>query len=352
VKKYVFMETLVVHGGDRKSVITVGNRPPHAAACVPGEKLFVVTDREVLRLYPGFFASCAPFAAGAGERHKTLDTVAQIYEELLAREADRSTFILGVGGGVVCDMAGFAAATYLRGVRFGFVPTTLLAQVDAAVGGKNGVNFKGFKNKIGTITQPDFVWCDPSFFHTLPAREVRSGLAEALKHALIADAALFDYIEHNVAGILKLAPEAMTRLVRDCLHIKAGVVSRDEKEQGERRKLNFGHTVGHAVEQLSGLAHGEAVSVGMAMAAALSVRLGLLPAVTQARILRLLHQLHLPVALPVAADKIIDALVQDKKREGDVLHFVLLNHIGHAVVKAISLVQLRALLPEIFKETF
>jgi 3-dehydroquinate synthase len=287
-----------------------------------------------------------------GEQHKTLNTVAQIYEKLLEREADRSTFLMGVGGGVVCDIVGFAAATYLRGVRFGFVPTTLLSQVDAAVGGKNGVNFKGFKNKIGTITQPNFVWCDPSFFHTLPEREVRSGLAEVVKQALIADTALFEYIENNVAGVLKLEQEPMKRMVWDCLRIKAGVVSRDEREQGERRKLNFGHTVGHAVEQLSGLAHGEAVSVGMAIAAALSVRLGLLPAAGLARILSLLHRLHLPVALPSPAEEIIDALGQDKKREGDAIHFVLLDDIGHAVVREISLVQLRTLLPEIFKETF
>jgi 3-dehydroquinate synthase len=346
------METLVVHGCGQDSVITVGERHPNIAAYFPHEKVFVVTDRQVRQLYPEFFGTCEPFVVGGGEQYKTLDTVALIYEKLLEREADRSTFLIGVGGGVVCDMVGFAAATYLRGIRFGFVPTTLLSQVDAAVGGKNGVNFKGFKNKIGTITQPDFVWCDPSFFHTLPEREVRSGLAEVVKQALIADVALFDYIENNAADILKLEQEPMKRLVRDCLRIKSDVVSRDEREQGERRKLNFGHTVGHAVEQLSGLAHGEAVSVGMAIAAALSVHLGLLPAAGLARILNLLRQLHLPVALPSSADKIIEALGQDKKREGDAIHFVLLDNIGHAVVREISLVQLRTLLSEIFKETF
>jgi 3-dehydroquinate synthase len=346
------METLVVHGCGRESIITVGERHPDIAAYLPHEKVFVVTDRHVRQLYPEFFGLCDPFVIGVGEQHKTLDTVAQIYEKLLEREADRYTYIIGIGGGVVCDLVGFAAATYLRGLRFGFVPTTLLSQVDAAVGGKNGVNFKGFKNKIGTITQPGFVWCDPSFFHTLPEREVRSGLAEAVKQALIADAALFEYIENNAAGIMKLEQEPMKRLVCDCLRIKAGVVSRDEQEQGERRKLNFGHTVGHAVEQLSGLAHGEAVSVGIAVATALSVRLGLLPAGEPARILSLLRRLHLPVTLPVAGDKIIEALAQDKKREGDAIHFVLLNRIGHAVVREISLAQLRTLLPGIFKETF
>ena len=345
------MKTLVVHGSNRKSVITVGARHPHTGAYMPHEKVFVVTDTEVHRLYPAFFRTCEPIVIGTGERIKTLDTVALIYEKLLEKEADRSIFLIGVGGGVVCDIVGFAAATYLRGVRFGFVPTTLLSQVDAAVGGKNGVNFSGFKNKIGTITQPDFVWCDPAFFRTLPERETRSGLAEVVKHALIADAGLFDYIENNVQDILSLESTVMERLVLDCLRIKAGVVSRDEKEQGERRILNFGHTVGHAVEQLSGLAHGEAVSIGMAAAAALSVRLGLLSAGKLTRILNLLRQLHLPVSLPAPAGEIVAALGQDKKREGDALHFVLLNDSGHAVVREISLTELRALLLEIFKET-
>ena len=341
----------MVHGSNRKSVITVGECHPHVGAYLPHEKTFVVTDTEVFRLYPAFFKSHEPIVIGTGERIKTLDTVALIYEKLLEKEADRSIFLIGAGGGVVCDIVGFAAATYLRGVRFGFVPTTLLSQVDAAVGGKNGVNFGGFKNKIGTITQPDFVWCDPSFFRTLPERETRSGLAEVVKHALIANVNLFDYIESGVPDILSLEPAVMERLVLDCLRIKAGVVSRDEKEQGERRILNFGHTVGHAVEQRSGLAHGEAVSVGMAVAAALSVRLGLLPADKLTRIVNLLRQLHLPVSLPAPADEIVAALGQDKKREGDALHFVLLNDLGHAVVREISLTELRALLLEIFKET-
>jgi 3-dehydroquinate synthase len=350
VKKYIFMETLVVHGSDRKSVITVGERHSHIGGYLPHEKIFVVTDTEVHRLYPGFFGPCEPVVIGTGERIKTLDTVAQIYEKLLEREADRSIFLIGVGGGVVCDIVGFAAATYLRGVRFGFVPTTLLSQVDAAVGGKNGVNFGGFKNKIGTFTQPGFVWCDPAFFHTLPGREIRSGLAEVVKQALIADINLLEYIENNVQDVLSLEPAVMRRLVLDCLRIKAGVVSRDEKEQGERRILNFGHTVGHAVEQLSGLAHGEAVSIGMAVAAALSVRLGLLPAAGEVRILNLLQQLHLPASLPAPADEIIAALGQDKKRKGEALHFVLLDAPGHAVVQEISLTELRTLLLEIFKK--
>jgi 3-dehydroquinate synthase len=258
-------------------------------------------------------------------------------------------FLLGVGGGVVCDITGFVASTYLRGVRFGFVPTTILSQVDAAVGGKNGVNFKGFKNKIGTFTQPDFVWCAPSFFRTVPEREVHSGLAEVVKQALIADANLFEYIESQVQNILLLGESAMQRLVLDCLRIKADIVSRDEREYGERRKLNFGHTVGHAVEQLTELTHGEAVSVGMAVAAKISVHLGLLSAADYTRITNLLQRLYLPMSFSSAVSAIIEALKQDKKREGDAVHFVLLDGIGHAVVKALPFKELREILLDLFK---
>jgi 3-dehydroquinate synthase len=317
---------------------------------LPDEKnVFVVTDRNVHKLYPEIFYTCDPIIIGTGERIKTLDTVAQVYEKLLLKEADRSMFLLGIGGGVVCDITGFVASTYLRGVRFGFVPTTLLSQVDAAVGGKNGVNFKGFKNKIGAFTQPDFVWCAPSFFRTLPEREIRSGLAEVVKQALIADADLFGYIESQVQDILLLGESAMERLVLDCLRIKANIVSLDEREYGERRKLNFGHTVGHAVEQMTELTHGEAVSVGMAVAAKISVHLGLLSAADYTRITNLLRRLHLPMSFSSPIAKIIGSLKQDKKREGDAVHFVLLDGIGHAVVKALPFTELREILLDLFK---
>lgn len=344
------MEKLVIHGEHAESTLLVGAQYRHIVEYLPHGKVIVITDERVRELYPTFFNDHEPIVIGTGEPIKTLDTVAAIYTKLVEKEADRTTFLLGVGGGVVCDIAGFVATTYMRGLRFGFAPTTLLAQVDAAVGGKNGVNFGGFKNRIGTFNQPEFVLCDPAFFHTLPAREVRSGLAEVVKQALIADAGLFDEIEHKVTAILALEPVVMERLVAASVRIKADVVGRDEKEHGERRKLNFGHTVGHAVEQQTKLAHGEAVSVGMAVAAKLSARLGLLPEAAVTRIIKLLGELNLPVTLPLSAEKVITALSGDKKREGDVLHFVLLNAIGRAEVKEISLVQLRELLSDILTE--
>ena len=165
-------------------------------------------------------------------------------------EADRASFIVGIGGGIVCDVTGYAASTYLRGLKFGFVASTLLAQVDAAVGGKNGVNWEGYKNMIGVFNQPDFVICDPLLLRTLPRREVLSGMAEVVKHALIADAGLFSYLEENGSGVLDLRPEVMERLVCDSVRIKSSIVNRDEREKGERRLLNFGHTFGHALEKV------------------------------------------------------------------------------------------------------
>ncbi len=191
-------------------------------------------------------------------------------------EIDRTAFIVGIGGGIVCDITGFVASTYLRGVRFGFAATTLLAQVDASAGGKNGVNFSGYKNMVGMFNQPEFVICDPEVLQTLSERDRGCGLAEIVKHAAIADDGLFCYLEENVGEVLALSPPTVRRMVYDSVVIKSEIVNRDEKETGERRKLNFGHTFGHAVEKITGAPHGEAVSIGMMVAARLSARRGYL----------------------------------------------------------------------------
>ena len=179
---------------------------------------------------------------GAGESAKTLDTAGRLYEELMALSVDRSGFIVAVGGGIVCDVAGFVASTYLRGIRFAFVASTLLAQVDASVGGKNGVNVGGYKNMVGVFNQPEFVICDPHLLGTLPQNEILCGAAEIIKHAAIADSALFGYLEENSHRLFDLDEAVVEKLVYDSVLIKSGVVNRDEKETGERRKLNFGHT--------------------------------------------------------------------------------------------------------------
>ncbi|PID73744.1 MAG: 3-dehydroquinate synthase [Desulfobacterales bacterium] len=348
------MKTLHINGRTGASRIVVGGRLADLGAFVPGDApLFLITDARVRELYGDLFPEAAVIEIGAGEDHKTLDTMAQIYGELIAAEADRSSFIMAVGGGIVCDVAGFAASTYLRGVRFGFAPTTLLAQVDAGVGGKNGVNFRNYKNMVGTFNQPEIVLCDLAILNSLPRREFLCGMAEIVKHAAIADADLFAFLEKEAEAALEREEAVIHRLVEDSVVIKAGVVSRDERESGERRKLNFGHTYGHAVEKLAGIPHGQAVSIGMAVAADLSVRRGLLPQKEADRLHTLLIRLGLPVSLaelrlsetdspPRIPDPetVLDAMRRDKKRSGGGIHFVLLNRLGEAIVTLISLTEL------------
>jgi 3-dehydroquinate synthase len=240
---------------------------------------------------------------------------------------------------VVCDIAGFAAATFMRGLRCGYVATSLLAQVDASVGGKNGVNLGGYKNLVGTFNQPQFVICDPLLLKTLPEKEILCGLAEVVKHALIRDVDLFGYLENNGSRIQKLEADAVERMVSDSVAIKSAIVNQDEKEGGLRRLLNFGHTFGHAIEHIDRISHGEAVSIGMAIAVDISVSKGLLSVSDADRIKQLLRRLNLPVRCDIDPAHMIDAVRKDKKRESQAVHFILLRGIGEAVVQHIPLAE-------------
>lgn len=318
----------------------VGERIHNLQNYVPASHAIIITDTNVKHFYQKVFPPHDIITIGTGESVKTLDTARFIYEKLLALKADRSTFIIGIGGGIVCDIAGFVASTYLRGIMFGFVSTTLLAQVDASVGGKNGVNLKGYKNMVGVFNQPRFVLCDPHFLHTLPENELRCGFAEIVKHAAIADKSLFAYLEAHYPQALSINIDVVEKLVYDSVVIKSDIVNRDEKEKGERRKLNFGHTFGHAIEKTIGVPHGEAVSAGMVMAATLSVKRGYLPAKDARRLKHLLQNFGLPTKFQIDKDRFTDALFKDKKRKGDRIHFVLLNGLGSALVEEISVKEL------------
>ena len=341
------MKTLEIHGSAGKSTLLVGEKLGNLGVYLPPLPTVIITDGNVRHLYGDQFPETRVIEVGMGEGIKTLETVKDIFQELVAYEADRSVFIVGIGGGIVCDIAGFAASTYLRGVRFGFVPTTLLAQVDAGVGGKNGVNFSGYKNMVGVFNQPEFVICDPEVLQTLSERDRGCGLAEIVKHAAIADDRLFVYLEGNVDAVLAMDPAAVRRMVYDSAMIKSGIVNRDEKETGERRKLNFGHTIGHAVEKVHKLPHGEAVSIGMMAAAKLSAQRGYLTDPEVARLAKLLEALKLPTRLAIDKARAIDALHHDKKREQNTLHFVLLRRMGEAVVEPIPLSTLEAVIGEL-----
>ncbi|MFP4630326.1 MAG: 3-dehydroquinate synthase, partial [Desulfohalobiaceae bacterium] len=303
------------------------------------EEMVVITDQRVAGLYQERFPTVPLIIIPQGEEHKTLDTVQHIYQELLALEADRSTCVVGIGGGMVCDVAGFAASTYLRGLHLGLAPSSLLAQVDASVGGKNGVNFQGYKNLVGVFRQPEFVLCDLDLLQSLEPVDVGCGLAEIVKHAAIADAKMFELLEQRVEDALSLDRDCLQRLVYDSVRIKAEIVNQDELEKGQRRKLNFGHTFGHALEKVQGLPHGQAVSLGMVLAARLSVSQGLLAADKAQRLIRLLQALDLPVKIQGDPQELLEALGKDKKRQGQSIHFVLLEDIGRAVVRPLGLQQ-------------
>lgn len=335
------MRKLTIKGQYRESILLIGEHLKNVGRYITGDRTVVITDTNVRNHFQKDFPAGEIISIGTGEVIKNLDTVKNLYGKLVELSADRSTFVVGVGGGVVCDICGFVASTYMRGMRFAYIPTTLLAQVDASVGGKTGVNLGGYKNLVGVFNQPEFVLCDFDLLKTLPAAEMLSGFAEIVKHAVIADGQLFDFLEQNFKMAIELDPAVIEKLVYESLVIKSTIVNADERELGERRKLNFGHTFGHAVEKAAGVNHGEAVSAGMVMASALSVEKGFLTEAEHQRLKSLLENIGLPTRLRVNMQSVLDALGKDKKREGEAVHFVLLNAIGKAIVVEIFLNELK-----------
>ncbi len=336
-----------INAADKNSEILVGEKLENLSDYIPSENVVIITDENVSKYYLDKFPAFKVITIGTGEGVKTLDTASDIYQQLLDMDAQRSTFLVGIGGGIVCDITGFIASTFLRGIRFGFVSSTLLSQVDASVGGKNGVNHKGYKNMIGIFNQPDFVICDNRLLKTLPERELLSGFAEIIKHAAIEDADYFSYLEENSEKALGLDHDVIKKIVHDSVIIKSDVVNRDEQEKGERRKLNFGHTFGHAIEKTFKIPHGEAVSLGMVLAGSLSARKGLLNNEKAKRITDLLKQYRLPVDIDFDRNMILEALDKDKKRKGNNIHFVLLEDIGKSVIMEISIDELKNIIHDL-----
>ena len=325
------MDKLEIAGERSSSIILVGEQLSGISDYIPGKNVFIITDENVFRLYSAEFPDLPVVKIRAGETFKNFRTVEYIFEELLKYGVDRSSFILGIGGGVVCDIAGFVASTYMRGIRFGFVSTTLLSQVDASVGGKNGVNLGDIKNIIGVFNQPEFVLCDQSVLSTLPERELISGFAEVIKYALIKDNKLFNDIEENLESVLQLDAGFIHKIVWSSVNIKKEIVELDELEGGLRRILNFGHTFGHAIEKIHGLTHGEAIGYGMLIAIYISEKEGTLSKEETKRASSFIKSTGLISDITLDTTRIMSALKSDKKREGDSIHFILLEGIGHAI---------------------
>lgn len=312
-------------------------RLQHLADMLAGRKYVVITDNQVQRLYNDFPENVSVLSIPTGEGSKSLETIRFLTEELLRLGADRSTVLVGFGGGVVTDITGFVAAIYKRGVPFGFIPSTLLAMVDASIGGKNGINSGAFKNVLGTIRQPEFLFLDTSLLSTLPREEWANGFAEIIKYACISDAALYSLLSDGNLQELQNDVERTKMLIQRCCNLKIQVVVEDEQERSRRKLLNFGHTVGHAIENLYNLSHGQAISIGMMVAARLSEQLTGLPSQVTASLQRLLRQYELPTSYLFNPDEVMRTLSADKKRRGDLIDFILLERVGKAVIRPVAL---------------
>lgn len=311
------------------STLYVGRVADLLDSVLPKSRVIVITDVNIDRLYSDLVHRYEHIVIGSGEAIKSLHTVEMIYNRLMAMGADRSTFLLGIGGGIVTDITGFVAATYMRGVAFGFVSTSLLGQVDASIGGKNGVNVADYKNMVGTFLQPRFVISDVEMLRTLPRREFRAGMAEAVKSAIVGDAELFAHIEEHAGEALYADAEVLKRIVYGSVAVKSAIVAEDEREAGRRRVLNLGHTIAHAIEKSTReLNHGEAVAVGISMISHASVRMGIMAEECAERIDALLQKLGFELKLPIPISAVLREVRYDKKKRDNILRVVLPESIG------------------------
>ena len=352
--------TLNVDLGERSYPIVIGpgllDDGALLARHIQGQKVAIVTNTTVAPLYlervaghlRGAGREVVEIVLPDGEEHKNWQSLNLVYDALLQAKCDRKTTLVALGGGVIGDLTGFAASSYMRGVPFVQIPTTLLAQVDSSVGGKTGINHPLGKNMIGAFYQPRAVLADTATLDTLPARELAAGLAEVIKHGAILDAAFFDWIEANVEQLIKRDPQALAHAIARSCEIKAEVVRKDEREGGLRAVLNFGHTFGHAIENGLGYGewlHGEAVGCGMVMAADLSARLGRIDPASVERVRALVRAAGLPASAPDLGEaRWIELMAVDKKNEGGEIRFILLKPLGSPAITTAPLEHLRSTL--------
>ena len=302
----------------------------------------IITDENIFATQPKKFRGWKTIVIRPGEKFKIQSTVDEIIGQLIQYEASRKTFLIGVGGGVVTDITGYVASVYMRGISFGFVPSSILAMVDASIGGKNGIDVGAYKNLVGIIRQPEFLLYDVSLLKSLPADEWVNGFAEIIKHACIKDAAMFNELEKQSLAYFKKDKTALAKLIARNAAIKSAVVQKDELENGDRRLLNFGHTVGHAIENVYALPHGKAISIGMVVACLVSEQVSGFKDTT--RVSNLLIKYGLPTEISFDAKKISGILKMDKKRAHQSIHYIVLNKIGKGIVKVIPVDELEKLI--------
>lgn len=317
------------------SAILVGARWEAVSKLLPSRNVVIVTDSNILKIYGSRFPDFPVIRLKPGEESKQTSIAEKIAAELLKKGIDRSGYILAIGGGVVSDLAGFVASIYLRGIKCGYISTSLLSQVDASTGGKTGVNLGRVKNVIGTFRQPEFVICDTSMLRTLPEDEYLSGLAELIKTGFIGDKSIIAILEKEYPSVMRRDKILLADLVFKAVKFKASVVAKDEKESGLRRILNFGHTFGHAFELSCSIKHGFAVAAGMELAAGFSCSRGLLTVKEFRRLLNLLERYNLRKRYDIPAGEIRKLMMHDKKKSGDEIHFVFLRETGKAIAEKV-----------------
>lgn len=317
----------------------------HLKEIVDPDNSILITDENVFNHHEKRFKNWNVIVLKPGEEYKTQATADSVIEQLIAMEADRKTTLIGVGGGVITDLTGYVASVYMRGLKFGFVPTTVLSMVDASIGGKNGIDVGVYKNLVGTIRQPSFILHDVVFLNSLPEPEWMNGFAEIIKHACIRDAAMFKELEANSIRKYRATKALLCQLIQRNAVLKTKVVQQDEFEKGDRRLLNFGHTLGHALENQYELSHGEAISIGMTYASVISQKL--IGFKDSERVTSLLSKYGLPTYSDFDKQKAFKVLKMDKKRERKEINYVLLQKIGRAIVKPILLNDLEKIFSEL-----
>jgi len=310
----------------------------HLKEIVDQKNSIIITDENIFNFHQKRFKNWGVIVLKPGEEFKVQSTADSVIEQLISMEADRTTTLIGLGGGVVTDITGYAASIYMRGIKFGFIPTTLLSLVDASIGGKNGIDEGGYKNIVGTIKQPSFILHDLIFLNTLPQSEWTNGFAEIIKHACIKDLPMFRDLESNSLKKYQDRKTLVRELIQRNAILKTKVVQQDEFEKGDRRLLNFGHTLGHALENQYELSHGQAISIGMTCACHISQQVTGFKETD--RVVQVLEKYGLSTYAKFDKQKVFDVLKMDKKRERKEINYVLLEKIGKGVVKSISLNQL------------
>ncbi len=338
---------MLLKGKNNNSRIIVTNAEKWLHQHPTKGSIILITDSHLNSCYPNFLKNIPRIVIPFGEQHKTRETVDYIIQQLLNLSADRQTFLLGFGGGVITDLTGFVASVFMRGIAFGLIPTSLLAQIDASIGGKTGYNFNGYKNIIGSFYLPDFVLCDISFLTTLPQKEYLSGLGELIKYGLIADQELYRFINNNIPEILNRNKAILEYLIPKVMAIKTTIVAEDEHEKGLRKILNFGHTVGHSLEKHQDIPHGFAVNIGMMTALKLSCQINHISSSEIDYFSKLSCQLGLPTQHEIPIEDLVEAMKKDKKKQNSHIDFILLKQIGEAEITTFSYPQIKELLYEL-----